>query len=192
MNLIESLQKQFGYDPLHKIDPNTQDLETGEAVSNEHQFNQAAIPVILTGIHRFTATDTGAEEVLNTQTSTGWVNKLFAEDANEVISRVADYSGFDKAATQNKLNEMAAKATELIREAVSPGNKMMDVKDLMEAQINNILTFLPATLHMGDLLNENTIDDRTNKMEGPISSLIQAIGSGFSKADKDEKKEDTI
>ncbi|HSN60527.1 MAG TPA: hypothetical protein VLR49_06315 [Ferruginibacter sp.] len=192
MILIESLQKHFGYDQLRKIDPNTQYLKPGEAVSNEHQFNQAAIPVILTGIHRFTATDSGAEEVLSTQTSTDWVNKLFAEDADEVINRVAAYSGFDKAATQNKLNEMGAKATELIREAVSPGNKMMDVKNLMEAQISNILTFLPAPLHMGDLLHENTIDDRTNKMEGPISSLIQAIGSGFSKADEDEKKEDTI
>lgn len=192
MNLIESLQKHSGYDTLHKIDPNTQDLKPGESGAIEHKFSQAAIPVILTGIHRFTATDDGAEQVLSTNNSTDWVNKLFAEDADEVVNRVAAYSGFDKASTKNKLNEMAAKATELIREAVSPGNKMMDVKNLMEAQINNILTFLPASLHMGDLLNENTIDDRTNKMEGPISSLIQAIGSGFSKADEDVKKEDTI
>lgn len=189
MNLIESLQKHFSNDSLHKIDPNTQDVKPEEVDSNENKFSQATIPVVLTGIHRFTATDQGAEEVLTASASANWVKKLFADDADEVITRVAAYSGVDKAATQIKLNEIADKAMGLIRQSVSPGNKIIDVKNLMEAQINNILTFLPASLHMGNLLNENTIDDRTNKMEGPISSLIQAIGSGFSKADEDEKKE---
>ena len=39
---------------------------------------------------------------------------------------------------------------------------------------------MPAALNMGELLHDNTLDDNTNKMEGPVSSLIQRIGSAFS------------
>ena len=35
-------------------------------------------------------------------------------------------------------------------------------------------------LHMGELLHDNTLDDNTNKMEGPVSSLLKSIGSAFS------------
>jgi hypothetical protein len=41
--------------------------------------------------------------------------------------------------------------------------------------------YLPEALHMGDLLHDDTLDDNTNKMEGPVSSLMRNIGSVFSK-----------
>jgi hypothetical protein len=40
--------------------------------------------------------------------------------------------------------------------------------------------YLPAALQIGVLLNDDTLDDATNKMEGPISSLMQKIGAAFS------------
>jgi hypothetical protein len=33
---------------------------------------------------------------------------------------------------------------------------------------------------MGTFLQNNTLDDDTNKMEGPISSLMNSIGNAFS------------
>jgi hypothetical protein len=39
---------------------------------------------------------------------------------------------------------------------------------------------LPPALQMGDLLNDNTMDDRTNKMEGPISSMMHSIENKLS------------
>ncbi|MBC7866774.1 MAG: hypothetical protein H7X88_04490 [Gloeobacteraceae cyanobacterium ES-bin-316] len=188
MDILEKLTKHFGYDPLSKIDPNTQDIKHIEGQADLHRFSQAAIPVILTGLHKFTSTDEGAEEILYPNNSTNWVSKIFAGETPEIIKRVNDYSGFDQAGTENKLNDIAAKAVMFIREAVAPASKPIDVKALLEAQINHILSYLPPSLHMGDILKDNALDDRTHKMEGPISSLVQAIGSGFSKADEDKKK----
>jgi hypothetical protein len=37
------------------------------------------------------------------------------------------------------------------------------------------------------LLHDTTLDDKTNKMEGPISSLMQNIGSAFSQPVSDEE-----
>jgi hypothetical protein len=54
------------------------------------------------------------------------------------------------------------------------------VKLFFSNQRNNILLYLPAELKMGELLHNDTLDDNTNKMEGPVSSLMQSIGSAFS------------
>ncbi len=33
---------------------------------------------------------------------------------------------------------------------------------------------------MGELLHDTTLDDKTNKMEGPVSSLMKSAGAVFS------------
>lgn len=187
MDLIATLTKHFGYAPLSMIDPNTQDVITEAGEADLHRFSQAGIPVILVGLHRFVSSDAGAEELLYPNSSTTWVSKIFGEDAPEVIARVNSYSGFDQAGTEDKLNDIAAKAAGFIRESAA-SEKLIDIKDVLESQIGNILTYLPPSIHLGDLLKENTLDDRTHKMEGPISTLIQSIGSGFSKPDEDSRK----
>jgi len=45
----------------------------------------------------------------------------------------------------------------------------------MNSQRHTILSHLPAVLKIGDTLNEETFDDRTNKMEGPVSSFLHKI-----------------
>jgi hypothetical protein len=189
MNLIESLQHHFGYTPLQKIDPVTLEPKQEGTEPNEQRFSQAAIPVILTGMRLFTGTDEGAEEILKAPDATDWVSRLFAGRAEEIIEKVAAYGGFGIDHTHTQLNEIAAQAAYFIQETVAPSNKIMDVKNLMEGQISQVLTYLPPSLQLGVLLNDDTIDDRTNKMEGPASSLINAIGAVFTNADEDIKKE---
>ena len=186
MNLPELLQQHFNYPPLVKIDPNTQEVtDKDNAVAGE--FGQAAIPVILAGLYKFTRSDEGADAVISGEVSPSWVKTIFADQHQQVIERVAQYAKTPYDITENKLNDIASKSVELIKEAVGPDPKNIAVKELMGGQINNILPYLPAVLQAGELLNDTTLDDKTNKMEGPISSLMQAIGSGFSGSDKDEK-----
>ncbi len=186
MNLTELLQQHFDYPPLVKIDPNTQEVtDKDKAVAGE--FGQAAIPVILAGLYKFTRSDEGADTVISGEVSPGWVKTIFADQHQQIIKRVADYANTNYDVTENKLNDIAAKSVELIKEAAGPDPKNIVVKELMGGQVNNILPYLPAVLQAGELLNDTTLDDKTNKMEGPISSLMQAIGSGFSGSDKDEK-----
>lgn len=188
MNLPELLQQHFNYPPLVKIDPNTQEVtDKDKAVAGE--FGQAAIPVILAGLYKFTRSDEGADIIIRGENSSNWVKIIFADQHQEMIKRVADYTDTAYNVTESKLNDIAIKSIGLIKEAVAPDNKIITVKELMGDQVNNILPYLPAVLQAGELLNDTSLDDKTNKMEGPLSSLMQAIGSGFSGSDKDEKLE---
>ena len=188
MNLTEKLQQHFNYAPLQKIDPNTQGV-----TNNEHSvsgtFAQAAIPVILIGLYKFTRTDSGADTIARGENTTDWVKTIFTGYSQKIITRASEYASITFEDTEHKLNDIAAKAAELIKEATGPDYKITAIKELMGSQRNDILTYLPAVLKTGELMDDTTIDDRTNKMEGPISSLIQAIGSGFTGSDKDEKSE---
>lgn len=186
MNLPEILQQHFKYAPLLKIDPNTQELAIKDApVVNS--IGQAAIPVILIGLYKFSRTDAGAAAIISGDNSPNWVTTIFADQSPQIIKRVAEYAGTTYENTESTLNNIASKAVALIKEAVAPDYKLTAIKELLSTQRNNILTYLPAVLHTGELIDDTTVDDRTNKMEGPISSLIQAIGSGFTGSDKDEK-----
>ena len=54
----------------------------------------------------------------------------------------------------------------------------------MNSQRHNILVYLPAALYMGDVLNDEGLDDKTNKMEGPVSNLMHRIENSFSDGDR--------
>jgi len=186
MNLTEIIQQYFGYPPLLKVDPNTQAPVEKSAAHAEHKLSQAAIPAILTGLYKFSLTDPGAEAILSGDISSNWVKEIFPGYNDEIVNRVASYSGEDKDTTEETLNNIAAKAVEEVRKAAAPGNDILAVKKIMADQRPNFLPYLPAELRVGDLVDDPTIDDKTNKMEGPVSNLIKAVGSVFSSPDKDE------
>ncbi len=180
INLIEAIQKNLHYPPLQKIDPNTQEVVAGDSKPNEHRFSQAAIPAVLTGLYEYTTTDEGAENILRGDISTNWVSIIFEDIQNEVVQKIASYSFQSIEGSLKRMNDIANEAIRLLRENIKPEGNMMDVKTFMSAQTNTILLYLPEALHMGALLHDTTLDDNTNKMEGPISSLMHKIGSAFS------------
>ena len=57
------------------------------------------------------------------------------------------------------------------------------LEDLLSNERHKILPCLPPGLKTGRLFNDETIDDNTNKMEGPVSSLINKIKDVFSEDD---------
>ena len=191
MNLPELLQQHFNYPVLQKIDPNTQDI-TGKNPEDEANFGQAAIPALLTGLYKFTRTDEGAGSIIRGDISSNWVQTIFAGHYQEIIERVAAYAHTTKEDTARRLASIASKTVELIREATGPGRQISTVKEFMGNQRNNILPYLPAVLQTGELMDDSTLDDRTNKMEGPVSSIVQTLGSVFSGSDNDEKLEKSI
>jgi hypothetical protein len=78
------------------------------------------------------------------------------------------------------MNAIANEAVKVVKENLPAEAGIKEVKVFFNDQRNHILLYLPAALNMGELLHDNTLDDNTNKMEGPISSLIKNIGSAFS------------
>lgn len=177
VNLLETVQKNLGYPPLHKIDPNTQDVY--ENTPAEDKFSQAAIPAVLTAIYNYVQSDEGAAAFLQNKSNTNWISKIF-DDKKEVVQTITAYALQSNADLILKMNEIAAEAVKTVKENMGEHADIKEVKLFFSNQINTVLLYLPAALHMGKLLQNDTLDDTTNKMEGPVSGLMKSIGSVFS------------
>lgn len=179
VNLLEKVQQNLGYPPLQKIDPNT-GKQASATVTQDHAFSQAAIPAVLTALYKYVQGDKGAEEVLRGDTSTDWVGRIFHDHHRDAVVKVKAYTAGDAAHATSQMNNIANEAVKVTKENLAPDAGIKEVKAFFLNQRNNILPYLPPELNLGDLLNDTTIDDNVNKMEGPISSLMKGIGSAFS------------
>jgi hypothetical protein len=187
INLLETIQQNLGYPALQKIDPNTQQVVADEKTPDENKFSQAAIPAVLTGLYKYVQSDEGAEDFLRGNNSSNWVSKIFTDNKKEAIQIISAYAKQSNQDPVAKMNAIADEAVKVVKGNLPGDVSAKEVKLFFNNQKNNILLYLPASLNMGDLLNDNTLDDKTNKMEGPISSLMQSIGSAFSKPVMDEE-----
>jgi hypothetical protein len=175
VNILEKIQQNLGYPAIQKIDPNTQ-----QVAAHEDTFIQAAIPAVLTGLYRYVQKDEGAQEVLQVANSTIWLNKFFETDKNAVVQTISDYGQRSYEETETEMNIIANEAVKLVKENLPENAGIKEVKLFLGSQRDSILLHLLPVLNMGRFLHDNTLDDNTNKMEGPISSLIKNIGSAFS------------
>ncbi len=181
INLLETVQKNLNYPPLQKIDPNTQRVVIDASTPDEDKFSQAAIPAVLTALYRFVQSDEGAETFLRGDNSTNWVSKIFDDHKKEAVQTISAYALQSKADPIAKMNAIANETVNVVKAQLPAAAGIKDLKLFFNNQRNTILLYLPAALNMGDLLHDETLDDNTNKMEGPISSLMQSIGNAFSK-----------
>ena len=180
IDLLETLQKNLGYPALQKIDPNTEAVVVDDKMPEEHKFSQAAIPAVLTAFYKYVQADEGAASFLRGDSSSNWVSKIFLGNQMEVVQKITAYSKEPGEDSIAKLNAMANETVKVVKENLPAGAEVKDVKLFFSSQRTKILLYLPAALNMGELLKDDTLDDNTNKMEGPISSLMHSIGAAFS------------
>ena len=185
INLLKTIQENESYPELQKIDPNAQHEQGNDVVQNI-SFSQVATTAVLAGLYKYSQSDEGASQLLNSETNT-WADKIFDADKIAAVQKVADYSKVSYDEADSTMNAIANNAVNLVRENMGSNNDIKDVKSFMKTQRTDILLYLPPELNMGQILHDNTIDDNTNKMEGPISSLIKNIGNAFSNPVTDEE-----
>jgi hypothetical protein len=190
INLLETIQQNLGYPALQKIDPNTQQVVADDKTPDEDKFSQAAIPAVLTGLYKYVQSDEGATAFLRGDNSTNWVSKIFDDNKKEAVQTISSYAKQSNEDPIAKMNAIANEAVKVVKENLPAEATVKEVKTFFGNQKNTILLYLPAALNMGELLHDSTLDDKTNKMEGPISSLVQNIGNAFSSpvADEETKK----
>lgn len=191
VNLIKAVQENLGFPPLKKIDPNSQQVSIGKDEAITNKFSQAAIPAVLTAMYRYVQTDEGAADILNASSNTNWVAKIFDDNRKEAVQTITAYAQLSNVEPVAKMNAIADEAVKVAKENLPDNAGIKEVKDFFSNQVPNILPYLPVELKMGELLHDNTLDDNTKKMEGPVSSLMQSIGSAFSNpvtGDEIEKK----
>jgi len=180
INLLEAVQENLGYPALIKIDTTTDQVVKTDDSPGEDTFSQAAIPAVLAALYRYVQSDEGAAAILKNGGITNWTDRIFFDNSNEVIQAIAAYAEQSKEDPVAKMNAIATEAISIVKENLSFAAGIKDVKLFFSAQKNTILLYLPPALHLGELLHDNTLDDNTNKMEGPVSSLINSIGAAFS------------
>ena len=180
IQLLQQVQANLGYLPLQKIGPNLQDVPP--STPDEHRMAQAVVSSSLIALYQFLTKDEGASAALGENNSTDWVSRVWGDRENEAVKRVAAYAGYDTGMTRRHMNDVMTEAIRLIRQQVPASTKdpVKAVELLLSAERSDLLPYLPASLNMGELLGDTTLDDKTNKMEGPISSLMHSIESGFS------------
>jgi hypothetical protein len=180
INLLDTVQQNLGFSALQKMDPNTHTIIENPDTPDEERFSQAAIPAVLAGLYKYVQSDEGANEFLQKDKTFDWMSSIFGEDKKNVIQSIAKYSLQSGEDPVLKMNLIANEAVRLVKENIPAEPSPKDVRTFMHDQLKNILLYLPDKLKMGLLLNDSALDDNTNKMEGPVSSLLQSIGSAFS------------
>lgn len=182
LTLIQQIQQNLNIPPIQKIDPNTQAVKTDAVVIEKHTIEQAVLPAVLAGLYKYSTTDTGCETISN-GTCDNWTGSMFADNEQDIIQHVAEYAGVTSNEAHDKMEYVAREAVNVINQNLKSTNSSTGLKDYLLSQRRDILTYLPAELHAGDILNDNTIDDRTNKMEGPVSSFMQKLGNLFTSSE---------
>lgn len=179
VNILEELLKKFNLSALKKVDPNTQKVEVKTDEEREHKLIQALAPAAVAGIYDAARSEEGLSFLAGTAGSPDWLSLLFGNNAPEVKQRIADYTSNSTDAVQTHFNSVAAEAVNILRTNATGDDKKISVRDLVGSQRDWFLPFLPAELKIGSLLEDNTMDDRMNKMEGPVSSFMHKVETVF-------------
>jgi len=186
VNIIELLSRHQGISNLPKVDPNTQDIiETHKDDSN--LLLQAVIPAILAGFYKYSRNDHDAELIAQENEESDWVGMLYGKERQALIGKIADYASVPAQVAETKMEAIALDALRLLRINASPNNGV-GIKNLLTNERHNILNHLPGAIGIGNILNDSTLDDRTNKMEGPVSSFMHAIEKQFASTNIAETK----
>ena len=175
INILKELGKNLGLPELKKIDPNTQSVNINSDEEKEHRLVQAIAPAVVAGLYDCVRSEEGLDFLASNTTTPDWLELFFAKNAPEVKERLALYADNSSDAVQTHFNAIALEAVNIVRNAASADNRRVSIREIMGTQRDFFLPYLPAELKIGLLLEDTTLDDRTNKMEGPVSSLMHKI-----------------
>lgn len=186
-NIVKAIQDKLGFASFDKIDPNDQQgKEELQSSDTTDHYNQAATIAVLVGLYKYGTTEDGAAALAG-QTPHNPLHLLFGGQHEKVIEAVSMYGNKPYSATETLLEKIARAALDAVHEETGKDASLEKIRTYLTTQRHNILIYLPPDLKIGDLVNDETLEDRTNKMEGPVSNLMHAIEDIF--ASKDKNKE---
>jgi len=181
MNIPEQIQQLLKYPALQVIDANTGLPE------NEAEFDalsQSTLITFLAGLYKATRTTEAAFLINRQETATDLLSTIFTKE-EDITAKIALYANETADTVNRKLNEIANGFLSIDEyNSKDEGTSEDDnLKTKLTSQRHEILKYLPGKLKIGALLNDNTLGDNTNKMEGPVSSLMHKIENVFSSGD---------
>jgi hypothetical protein len=179
-SLIEFIQKKMEFPPLQKVDPVDHEVKHEVERTMREKLAQAAIPAVLASLYKFTKSEKGREKILANKAEQNWLYTLLEDKELVAVDKVAHYAGVSKDIAEENMLMIALEAIHALRESIGSNPTHEAVTRYMGDQRHSILIYLPASMQLGSLLNDDSLDDRTNKMEGPISNFMHSIENKFS------------
>jgi hypothetical protein len=183
-NLLETVQKNLGFPALQKIDPNIQETKEKSLRSSQDKLAQAAIPAVLAALYKFTKTDEGCRAIISGDDHSDWLGTFFEGREKSAVDKVARYADVTDDEAERAMENIADESVNTIKDSIRPKLSAEAIRAFMENQRHHILVYLPAAMKMGDVLNDEALDDRTNKMEGPVSGFMHRVENLLSKSDE--------
>ncbi|MBK8710686.1 MAG: hypothetical protein IPL97_02200 [Niastella sp.] len=184
-NIIIAVINKLGMDAFSKISPN---LEKEGDVSHfnkrKKEMEQALVTSVLAGLYKFGSTDKGANYLSNNPASDDLLKDIFGEHKDGIVNALANYCNIHTSDTNELMNKIGQVAVHTLKEEA--GTDAIKIRSYLAGQRHNILVYLPPDLQVGSLIKDDTIDDNTNKMEGPVSGLMHFFENLF--AEKDTHK----
>jgi len=178
MNIVEEVQKNLGFNALEKIDPNTQHVPGDDLAIGNNALAQAGIPAILLGILNRLELSPSLEQLESSQTGS-LMEKIFGESSQTVINRIEQYSKNTDKHSAQELEHIAAESLRVIRKKLGDQSTESSIRQFVAGNKQDILLYLPPSLELGTILQNNNLDDRTGKMEGPVSSFMHKLEKKF-------------
>jgi hypothetical protein len=172
-DIVEMIQKNLNYQPLEKVDPNTQEIKDFKTMSPNQKLAQAAVPAVLAAMIKCSDDEKGIA-ILSGNNQTDLLATIYNGKDDEAVKQVAEYASVSAEDARQTMSNISAETIKVVKDQI----KDLDAekfRTFMNAQRHSVLSHLPAALGMGDILNEETFDDRTNKMEGPVSGFLHRI-----------------
>lgn len=191
MSNVQSIQEQMGFPPLQKVDANTGDVKD-QHQEGRQRLGQAAIPAALAIVAKYASSDSGLQRLSAGPVESNWLKEILGAGRHAMIRQVAEYAGADPATASRTMQEA-------IQLTVHQGAHLNSANEASPAQqtyyaslLTEALSFLPATVPIGKVMDDDTLDDQTHKMEGPLSSLAHSIGNAFSDNRNEDPKDNKL
>jgi len=183
MNIIEVIQKNLGYGTIQKIDPNSQEVADKDSIHGNTAVAQAAIPSVLLALFNRLEKEPNASWLAAEQPTGRLMEKIFGKSATGITEKIAAYSGLTGLGVKAEMEHIAAESVRVVRDQVSDINNEKNISAFVARHKHEVLLYLPAILQLGSLLGNNNLDDRTEKMEGPVSGLMHRMEKQFNSSE---------
>jgi len=149
-----------------------------QKVHGTDSLAQAAIPTVLVGLYNNLQTEESASKILDGD-SVNWLTTIFGNKTDSVIDKIAAYAKTAPSSVKQEAEHIANEAVRVVRQQISDHHNFTAIQAFVKENRTDTLKYLPAALQIGDLVNNNNIDDRTNKMEGPVSNFMHKLEKTF-------------
>ncbi|WP_290709517.1 hypothetical protein, partial [Flavihumibacter sp. CACIAM 22H1] len=176
--LIIHLEEYMGA-KIPEIDPVTQETKNASD-GMAGKLAQGAMAAGLVILYKYSRSAEGAEYLLHTNTTSIDIKRLLNNKQEELVAQLAKFAGATTVQAGTMLQAVTKEAMDFVKNEIKNNPTEATLQTYFGNQRQSILGHLPPELGLGDIMKDDTLDDRTNKMEGPISSLAHAIEDVFS------------